>query len=296
MLDSKRLHQRAAFFRAIRSFFHDRDFLEVDTPVRQPLLVPERNILPVPSGTHFLQTSPELYMKRLLGGGCERIFQICPCFRREERGHLHLEEFMMLEWYRRDADYRQLMQDCEVLLRAVCSQVDGAVFPVSLSGDWERLTVREAFAGYCSLSVEEALQTEMFDQLLVEQIEPNLGQKKPTFLYDYPVQLASLARPKKEYPLLAERFELYVAGIELANGFSELTDSVAQRSRFEEEYALMDGERAGSRKMPEQFLAGLEQIETAAGIALGLDRLFMLLVGETDVNRVVTFSMDELDR
>ncbi len=296
MLDPKRLQQRAAFFRAIRSFFHGQGFLEVDTPIRQPLLIPEHNILPVPSGTHSLQTSPELYMKRLLGGGCERIFQICPCFRKEERGRLHLEEFMMLEWYRRDADYLQLMQDCEELVRAVCSDLGSAGFPVSPAGEWERLTVREAFRRYASLSVEEALRTEMFDLQLVEEVEPHLGQKKPTFLYEYPIQLASLARPKKEDPQLAERFELYVAGIEIANGFSELTDPVAQRARFEEEYALMDEERAGNRKMPEQFLAALERIDSAAGIALGLDRLFMLIAGETDVNRVVTFPAAGLDR
>ena len=115
MLDQKRLHLRAAFFQAIRSFFQNQGFLEVDTPIRQPLVIPEQNIVHVPSKTHFLQSSPELYMKRLLASGCDKIFQICRCFRYGERGRLHLEEFVMLEWYRQDADYDDLMSDCEKL-------------------------------------------------------------------------------------------------------------------------------------------------------------------------------------
>ncbi|MCF8056629.1 MAG: EF-P lysine aminoacylase GenX [Desulfocapsa sp.] len=292
MLDQKGLHLRAAFFQAIRFFFQEQGFLEVDTPIRQPLVIPEQNILPIPSGTHFLQASPELYMKRLLAAGCEQIFQICHCFRSGERGRLHLEEFVMLEWYRLDADYMDLMEDCEKLFAYLRSAMTGCTFPVQLDLPWQRLTVEDAFQQYCSVSARKALEQDQFDQLLVENVEPNLGQGKPTFLYDYPLELASLARPKPGQSNAAERFELYVSGVELANGFSELTDPVLQRSRFEEEYAKMGSD---NRKMPEQFLEDLGSIDQAAGIAMGLDRLFMLLLGKDNLEDIVTFSVDDLD-
>ena len=295
MLDQKRLYLRAAFFQAIRSFFEEQGFLEVDTPIRQPLVIPEQNIVHVPSGTHFLQSSPELYMKRLLASGCEQIFQICRCFRYGERGRLHLEEFVMLEWYRLDADYTDLMSDCEKLFSFLHAKMAGCTFPVPLHGPWERMTVEQAFQKYCSISPAQALQQDRFDLLLVEEIEPHLGRQKPTFLYDYPLELASLARTKKNHPEVAERFELYVTGIELGNGFSELTDPALQRSRFEEEYAKMDANPGRAKKMPEMFLQDLGRIDKAAGIAMGLDRLFMLLAGHGCLDEAVTFAPDELD-
>lgn len=296
MLDPKRLQFRAAFFQAIRSFFQERGFLEVDTPIRQPLVIPEQNIVPVPSGTHFLQSSPELYMKRLLAAGCKQIFQICRCFRYGERGRLHLEEFVMLEWYRMDADYCDLMNDCEKLFEFLQSEMKGCYFPVPLYEPWEKISVEQAFKKYCSVTPEEALQQDSFDILLVEKIEPYLGRKRPAFLYDYPLELASLARPKPDQPSLAERFELYVAGIELANGFSELTDPVLQRSRFEEEYGKMDTSLKNRRKMPELFLEALGYIDKAAGIAMGLDRLFMLFIEANELDSAVTFAPEELDK
>jgi lysyl-tRNA synthetase class 2 len=295
MLDQKKLHLRAVFFQAIRSFFQEQGFLEVDTPIRQPLVIPEQNIVPVPSGSHFLQSSPELYMKRLLASGCEQIFQICRCFRYGERGRLHLEEFVMLEWYRLDADYTDLMEDCEKLLAFLCLEMTDCGFPVRLALPWQRLTVEEAFQQYSSISARQALEQDQFDQLLVEDVEPNLGKERPTFLYDYPVELASLACQKPDQPDVAERFELYVSGVELANGFSELTDPDLQRSRFEEEYAKMGVLPNGQRKMPELFLKDLGQIERAAGIAMGLDRLLMLLLGQDCIDDAVTFAPDELD-
>jgi len=295
MLDQKRLYLRAAFFQAIRSFFEEQGFLEVDTPVRQPLLIPEQNIVPVPAGEHFLQSSPELYMKRILASGCERIFQICRCFRYGENGRLHLEEFVMLEWYRLDADYSDLMQDCERLFLFLQSAVPGCAFPVPVEKPWERISVEQAFQKYCGISVAQALQQDRFDILLVEKIEPNLGKNSPAILYDYPIELASLARTKPENPEVAERFELYMEGIELGNGFSELTDSVLQRKRFVEEYKNLNIYSESQQKLPEFFLQELEKIDTAAGIAMGLDRLFMLLIGKNSLAGSVTFAPDELD-
>ncbi len=295
MLDLKGLQFRAAFFQAVRSFFADQNFLEVDTPIRQPLVIPEQNISHIPSAGHFLQSSPELYMKRLLAGGCEQIYQICRCFRQGECGRLHLEEFSMLEWYRRDADYKDLMCDCEALILFLQRELPGHCFPFDSARACEYLTVEDAFARYSSMSVQKALEQDLFDQLLVENIEPHLGKNCPTFLYDYPLELASLAREKEGQPEVAERFELYVSGVELANGFSELTDPVIQRSRFAEEYANMGMLHPSQAKMPEKFLASLTTLREAAGIAMGLDRLFMLFLGEDQLDRVVSFSAEELD-
>ena len=295
MLNVKRLQSRAAFFRAIRSWFENHGFLEVDTPLRQPLVIPEQNISHIPSTTHFLQSSPELYMKRLLGGGCEQIYQICRCFRHGERGRLHLEEFVMLEWYRKDADYKDLMRDCESLCRFLCAAIPEHELPVAVESPWEYLTVAEAFAKHSSMSAEEALAQDLFDELLVEDVEPQLGKNRPTFLYDYPLELASLARQKPDQTEIAERFELYVSGVELANGFSELTDPEIQRSRFAEEYAKMGCVDTGQQRIPEKFLNSLASIDQAAGIAMGLDRLFMLFLGESCVENVISFSPEELD-
>lgn len=295
MLDRKGLQHRAAFFQAIRTFFQKQGFLEVDTPIRHPLVLPEQNIVPMPSGRQFLQSSPEIHMKRLLASGCEQIFQICRCFRYGERGRLHLEEFVMLEWYRLDGNYGDLMDDCEALLQYLFSQLPFCDFPVSVVGPWQKITVEQAFLQYCSLSVVRALEEDRFDILLVEEIEPHLGQNSPTFLYDYPLELASLARPKESNPKLAERFELYMAGVELGNGFSELTDPVQQRSRFEDEYLKMDSDPSRLKKMPELFLSDLGKIDRAAGIAMGLDRLFMLLLGQNDINTAVSFAPSDMD-
>lgn len=308
MLDLQGLRFRAAFFHALRSFFASQQFLEVDTPIRQPLLIPEANIEPLTAEGWLLQASPELCMKRMLAAGCSRIFQICNCFRKGERGRLHLEEFTMLEWYRTDADYRDLMADCEALLTALLGDLgamsscaadgrgllvdEGRV--IALQPPWERLTVREAFVRYSPVSVDEALSTDTFDEILVEHVEPRLGMDRPLFLCDYPVELGSLARHKEADPSVAERFELYVNGIELANGFSELTDADEQRRRFERELTLMEEARRARTPMPERFLLELPQVGRAAGIALGVDRLLMLLMGKTSVAEVVSFAPEEL--
>lgn len=303
---------RARVIRAVRRFFEQRDFLEVETPLLIPAPAPEPHLLPQPAGRWFLQTSPELCMKRLLARGHDKIFQICKCFRRQERGRRHVPEFTMLEWYRAGADYRALMDDCEQLLTEVAAEP--AVAPetlpenpsvtltlpgkpgrrVSLALPWERLTVAEAFRRYTELEVDQALRRDLFEQLLVEKIEPHLGCARPTFLYDYPAPLAALARTKPGQPELAERFEFYVAGIELANGFSELIDPMEQRRRFEVDRRLI---RAAGRRpppMPEPFLAELDAMPQAAGIALGLDRLVMIMLGEENIDQVLAFTPEQL--
>lgn len=301
MLLQRRLQQRALLMSSLRCFFTERGFLEVDTPIRQPVLIPERHIEPLQAGDSYLQTSPEICMKRLLAHGCSKIFQICHCFRKNESGRRHLEEFTMLEWYHTGADYNILMEDCEALLRYVAhrfSQADKtghSFFPGhNLDGPWEKITVSCAFERYAPCSVEEAIAEDRFDEILVESIEPNLGQERPTFLIDYPVELGSLARQKEGEPLVAERFELYLGGLELANGFTELTDEVEQRKRFLEEIAAIKDTWKTAVQLPKRFLQDLCQLQSAAGIALGVDRLLMLALGLDDISEVVTFSPQDL--
>ncbi len=305
MLSIEGLHKRAAFFCSIRSFFRDHGFLEVDTPLRQPTYIPERNINPISSEGQYLQSSPELCMKRLLAHGCEKIFQISHCFRKGEIGRLHLEEFRMLEWYRSGCDYMHLMTDCETLLRFVneamkshvnaCGDLNGTdFFPgINLSARWQRLTVADAFARYSPIPLERALDTGCFDEILTEYVEPCLGVGVPVFLYDYPHQLASLARKNPSNPTIAERFELYIEGIELANGFSELTDENEQRLRFEEEIAAIHADCGRDVVIPERFLRDLEKLNKAAGIALGVDRLFMLALNCNNIASAVTIAPED---
>jgi lysyl-tRNA synthetase class 2 len=300
MLSRGGLWQRAQLMQAIRRFFIERDYLEVDTPVRLPAPAPEAHILPEPADDWFLQTSPELAMKRLLAAGSQRIFQICKCFRRAERGTRHLPEFTMLEWYRVGIDYRKLMVECEELCLFLVRELAGGdhletpAGTVSLLPPWKRLTVADAFARYASLSAEEALAQDLFDEMLVTRVEPQLGRGRPVFLYDYPAALGALACLRPDNPALAERFEIYINGLELANGFSELTDVKEQRQRFEKERRRIeaDGRRPGPR--PDKFLAALAVMPPAAGIALGVDRLAMLLAGAKTIDEVVTFTPEEL--
>jgi lysyl-tRNA synthetase class 2 len=300
MISSRHLKQRAAIIRAVRVFFEDRDYLEVDTPLRLPVLAPEIWIEPVISGGHFLQTSPELCMKRLLAAGHSRLFQICHCFRKGERGRFHLPEFSMLEWYRTGSDYHDLMDESEELIKSVVLECGGRrLFPgleelVAIDVPFERLTVEEAFRRYAECTVEKVLAAGRYEEVLVEQVEPHLGLGRPTFLYDYPASLASLARLKKDEPAVAERFELYLGGIELANGFSELVDPDEQRQRFIAERNLIFAAGRDPGPMPERFLQALTGMSAAAGIALGLDRLVMVLIGAESIDEVVGFVPEEL--
>ncbi len=294
------LRLRAGLISGIRRFFNEHDFLEVETPVRLPSPAPEEHIEAIPSGNWFLQTSPELCMKRLLAAGYPRIYQFCKCFRADERGNRHLPEFTMLEWYVAGFDYEQLMDQCEALLSASLKdtgRTENIVWQnktINLSAPWERISVAEAFERYAPFGACDAMNQDRFDEMLVEYVEPNLGEKCPTFLYDYPAPLAALARTKKDNPAVAERFELYVGGLELANGFSELTNADEQRKRFEEAQRARAEKKWASYAMPEKFLNSLSMMPDAAGIALGIDRLVMLLAGTSRIDDVVAFPPESL--
>ncbi|MCW5205796.1 EF-P lysine aminoacylase GenX [Desulfobulbus sp. F5] len=296
MLTPSDLHKRSVLLQAVRSFFLTRNYLEADTPIRLPMLIPEAEIQPLTSEGRFLQTSPELCMKRLLAGGCSRLFQTCRCFRKGERGRLHQEEFAMLEWYQVGWSYVELMAESEALVRElahICAEQGWQDLPAwaAQAEPWLRLTVEEAFQRFVGISAEHAVATGHFDQLLVEQVEPELGRLGAVFLCDYPIALAALARPKPDKPTVAERVELYINGIELANGFSELTDATAQRRRFSAE---MKKAGISSELMPEKFLRAVEQLPDCAGIALGLDRLLMILLGRKSIAEVLPFADEDL--
>ncbi len=295
MLDIDGLRLRAAFLDAVRNFFVEQEFLEVDTPVRLPVIIPETHIAPLIADGLYLQASPELCMKMILAQGAERIFQICPCFRGGEVGRLHAEEFTLLEWYRKGADYVQLMDDCRALVCSVAAAMkafEAAPFAgIAIDGPWQRITVADAFVQYSPVSLEEALAKEMFEELLVEHIEPHLGIKTPTFLYDYPVSLGSLARVSATDCRVVERFELYIGGVEIANGFSELADENEQRQRFIAEIDSIRENYGRKAAMPEKFLERLPAMGEAAGIALGVERLLMLLINSDKLSDIQSFDI-----
>jgi lysyl-tRNA synthetase class 2 len=294
------LRLRARMIQALRQFFHERNYLEVETPVRIPTPAPEEHIDAPLSGDWFLQTSPELCMKRLVAAGYSRLFQISKCFREAERGELHLPEFTLLEWYRQGSDYRDLMAECEDLILHVAGALEKSealLFRgrrISLRKPWTRISVQDAFTRHATLSLPEALQTGRFDEIMACEIEPRLGVDRPVFLYDYPVALGALARAKEGDAALAERFELYLGGLELANAFSELTDEAEQRRRFEK--ARQFRRAAGKRDYPspEPFLRALPAMPDSAGIALGVDRLAMLLTDAAAIDEVVAFTPEML--
>jgi elongation factor P--(R)-beta-lysine ligase len=290
------LEQRARVMQMIRAFFVSRGYLEVETPLLIPGNAPEVHIDAIPAAGGFLQTSPELCMKRLLAAGYPKIFQISHCWRQGERGARHLPEFSMLEWYQAGVDYRALMSECEALLQYLCpsGELTWQGHRIKLTGPWPRLGVAAAFERYASLSLEQALQQNRFEELLTVEVEPQLGLPQPVFLLDYPAGMAALARLASGNPEVAERFELYLAGVELANAFSELTDPIEQAGRFTTDEATRRNLGKAPYPLPEKFLAEMQLLPDAAGIALGLDRLVMLLCNADKIDDVVAFAPEDL--
>jgi len=279
---------KSDILREIRAFFAKNDFLEVITPVRIPAPALEDFIDAEPSGTHFLRTSPELHMKRLLVDGCERIFQIGPCFRQGEFGAIHHPEFTMLEWYRTNADYMDILADTIEMVRFIHKKVKKTPKmtyqgrKIDIFGPWYKISVENAYQQFAGWNPIENYENDRFDLDMAEKIEPNLAKiDQPVILYDYPVEAAALSRKKQENPAISERFELYIAGIELANAFSELTDPIEQRKRFEKCAEKRKMMRKTVYPLDEAFLEALETgLPPSGGIAIGLDRLFMLFANQ----------------
>jgi lysyl-tRNA synthetase class 2 len=294
------LRLRAHVIRSVREFFTVRGYLEVETPLRIPGPIPEAHIDAMPSGDWFLQTSPEVCMKRLLAAGYPQIFQICKCFRQAERGSRHLPELTMLEWYHAGWTYQEMMSECEELISFLTAAVSGEETityqgeVIDLQEPWERLSVAQAFQRFGSMSMGQALACGRFDEIMGLEIEPQLGRSRPVFLCDYPAAQGALAQLRADNPDLAERFELYIAGVELCNAFGELNDPVEQRRRFEEQNARRRRSGKSTYAMPEKFLAALTDMPAAAGNALGLDRLVMLFADANRIDDVVAFTPEEL--
>lgn len=328
--------QRALLNAVVREYFLKMDFEEVETPCMVPAPGQEPSInafecpfVPeTPEGracTLYLHTSPEYAMKRLLAEGFQRIFQLARVFRNGEVAPHHNPEFTMLEFYRAHADYNDIMADTEGLVKAAAEAfgLGGAIRLgkdfVSLEGPFERLTVRDAFLTRTGLDIEELKDggafkaaakskgyllpgscerfDDVFYQLFLTEIEPTLGRERPTFLIDYPASMASLSRLKPSDPSVAERVELYVAGIELANGFSELNDEAEQRSRFAQEREERRQNGLKVYPLDEKFLSAVGRMPPASGIAVGFDRLLMLLTGTENIADLFLFpAKDFFDR
>ncbi len=296
------LKRRAEIIRKLRRFFDERGFTEVETPLAIAAPAPEPHIdcpkvvssLPPGAGERqmrFLRASPELQMKKLLARGMDKIYQLGPCFREGERGRRHNPEFTMLEWYRRNADYRDIANDLKALLETLS-------FPSSLRGDASRrrgnlrfspatplsfttLTVREAYREYARWDPFAGFDQDRFDYDMALKIEPAIkALGGGVFLTDYPPEAASLALIRGE---VAERWEFYFDGMELANCFTELCNGDEQRRRFEASREAR--RRLGEADYPldEEFLRDLDAIGSAAGVALGVDRLVMVLLGADEI-------------
>jgi elongation factor P--(R)-beta-lysine ligase len=311
----------------LRHWFAGNDFVEVETAILQVSPGNEVHLhafateLAAPDGTtsrFYLHTSPEFACKKLLAAGERRLFQFARVFRNRERGALHHPEFTLLEWYRASEDYTQLMADCAAFLELAAEIAETTQFcfrgrVCDAQVEPERMTVAEAFRRYADIDLLRMISddgadraafaaglraagirfgvddtwSDMFSRVMVEKIEPQLGLGRATILYEYPVVEAALARRKPGHPRVAERFELYVCGVELANAFGELTDALEQRRRLEAQMA--EKQRIYGERYPidDDFLAALATMHEASGGALGFDRLVMLATGATRIEQVL---------
>ena len=289
------LPRKAVVLRALRATLDEAGFVEVETPVRIPAPANEPHILPPPSGAAFLRASPELQMKRLLAAGLGKIYQIGPCFRQGERGDRHAPEFTMLEWYHAPGGHLDVLDDLRALVLAAARAAVGGESVVwrgaaiDLGREWERIPVRDAYRRWAGWDPVAAWDADRFDEDMALRIEPALPRDRVCILLDYPAPAASLARLSPADARLAERWEAYAGGMELANAFGELTDAAEQRRRFEA--ARAEKCALGETPMPldEAFLAALPSIESAGGAALGVDRLAMVLLGADEIDEVRAF-------
>jgi lysyl-tRNA synthetase class 2 len=321
---------RNRILQAIRGWFAARDFLEVDcgalqiSPGNETHLHGFATELIQPDGSRelrYLNTSPEFACKKLLAAGETRIFDIAKVYRNRERTLTHHPEFTMLEWYRTREPYERVIEDTLDLLRLAAETAGtrrfvwrGHEIDPFAAPEW--LTVNEAFQRYAGVDLLATIDgdgaadrnalaqaahvrvaaddtwSDIFSRILSEEVEPNLGAKVPTVLYEYPLVEAALARPAAHDPRVAERFELYSCGVELANGFGELTNAQEQRARFEADMTLKEAIYGERYPIDEDLLLALTMMPEASGVALGLDRLIMLAAGATRIDQVIWTPVD----
>ena len=321
------LRARARMVAAVRRFFEARDFIEVEAAALQVSPGNEAHLhafateLATPGGRRvplYLHTSPEFACKKLLAAGERRIFALARVFRNRERGALHHPEFSLLEWYRAHQPYEALFEDCAALMAETARAAGARAFQfrgrtADPFAEPERVSVAQAFERCAGVDLLATLSadggdrdalaaqakaagirlagddtwSDIFSRVLVERVEPHLGIGRPTILDEYPALKAALARRKTADPRVAERFELYVCGVELANGFGELTEPVEQRRRFESEMAEKHRVHGERYPIDEDFLAALAFMPPASGVALGFDRLVMLATGARRIEEVI---------
>lgn len=314
--------------KVIRDYFYAQDFLEVDAPLLIKANSVEAHIDPLEVEVRdhlgkklqrYLHTSPEIYHKRLLCLGAQKIFQISHVFRDGEVSKQHQPEFSLLEWYRAHGSVSDLIQDCEVLFRNVAHAVLGKTIvsygdhTIDLAKPFEQIEMADLWQKYAQIDLrsvlermkdgeKDALVTEAkaigeslrdqadfedaFHQIMFNKIEPNIGKSRPCVVLKWPNQMAALAQTCQGDPLFADRFEIYCGGLELANAFKELIDPVEQRKRFECDLLLRQQMGKNPVPMPENFLDGMVAMPPAAGIALGIDRLIMLIVNAKSINEI----------
>jgi lysyl-tRNA synthetase class 2 len=301
------LERRSALLRRLRRFFYERNFIEVQTPLLAREVIPELHIEPIQTNDdQFLQASPELHMKRLMAAGATAIFQITRSFRAGERGRVHNPEFTIVEWYRAGDDMwagidlldelAQSLLDTPPCIRTTYAEAFQRMLnlcPHTASlAELAAAADAEGGRGRAPASPHPLSRDEWLNYLLAKRIEPHLGKDRPEIIYHYPATQASLAKtaPTRFGYDVAERFELYYRGIELANGFHELTDAVEQRRRFEDVNAARAADGRRALPMPESLLAALEQgLPACTGAALGFDRLVMLAVNAASIDDVMPF-------
>ncbi|ALS99845.1 elongation factor P--(R)-beta-lysine ligase [Lacimicrobium alkaliphilum] len=309
------LKQRARLLGEIRQFFARRKVMEVETPCLSHATVTDQHLQSfstrytgpgVAEGkTLYLQTSPEYAMKRLLAAGSGAIYQICKAFRNEECGRYHNPEFTMLEWYRPGFDHHQLMQELDELMQMICHTSAASKLSYQqaffryldldpLSADLQTLRQKVAEQGHRELAEHEEDRDTLLQLLFCEVIEPQIGQQAPCFIYDFPASQAALARLSPEDERVAERFELYYQGLELANGFHELTDADEQRRRFEQDNLKRWQTGKPEKPVDANLLAALEHgLPPCAGVALGIDRLVMLALNKPAIGDVLSFHIGQ---
>jgi elongation factor P--(R)-beta-lysine ligase len=301
---------------AMRAWFAERDFLEVDCPALQVSPGNEAHLHAFQTtligndgvgAPRYLHTSPEFSCKKLLAAGEKRIFNLGHVFRNRERTLTHSPEFTMLEWYRAEEAYRVIIEDTLALVRLAAGKKEfewrGRKCNPNLEAEW--LSVQDAFMKYAGVDLLRTLNnsdalaaiapvafqeneswSDIFSRILVEKVEPNLGNDRMTVLYEYPSVEAALARTCAHDPRVAERFELYACGVELANGFGELTDANEQRQRFIAEMDIKENRYGERYPIDEELLSALAIMPEASGVALGLDRVIMLAAGATRIDQV----------
>jgi lysyl-tRNA synthetase class 2 len=299
------LKDRAKILARIRHFFAERDVMEVETPLLGSASVSDPHLASMEVLLHprmYLQTSPEYAMKRLLCGGSGPIYQICKAFRLGESGKRHNPEFTMLEWYRVGFDHHALMDEMDLFLQSILMTKKAERYTVAeifmkflqINPHDTSIAELEKCASHHHLQIEKNPdQTFWLDLLFSHCIEPHLGFSTPVFLYDYPISQAALAKIRAGDPPVASRFEVYVRGIELANGFHELQDPEEQRKRFIHDKKVREKKGITSIPIDEKFLQALQHgLPDCAGVALGVDRLIMLALQCDTVMDVMSFAID----